>query len=75
VFAGAGCGQVIEQPVKWSRQGNVVCTLPGKGEGTIVVGAHFDKSNALGVVDNWSGASLLPSLYQRSATLIPCHSP
>jgi Zn-dependent M28 family amino/carboxypeptidase len=31
----------------------------------IIVGAHFDYVSAgNGVVDNWSGASLLPSLYQ-----------
>jgi putative aminopeptidase FrvX len=63
-FAEAGCQEVVEQPVKWSKLGNIVCTLPGTGEGTILVGAHFDKANSLGVVDNWSGASLLPSLYQ-----------
>jgi len=67
LFAEAGCRQLIEQPVKWSRHGNVLCTLPGAGDGIIVVGAHFDASNSLGVVDNWSGASLLPSLYQSLA--------
>ena len=31
----------------------------------IIVGAHFDKvPEGDGVVDNWSGASLLPSLFQ-----------
>jgi Zn-dependent M28 family amino/carboxypeptidase len=31
----------------------------------IVVGAHFDKASVGdGVVDNWSGAALLPSLYE-----------
>jgi len=39
--------------------------LPGTGDNAIVVGAHFDHVRAGdGVVDNWSGASLLPSLYQ-----------
>lgn len=63
-FAAAGCSDVIEQPVKGSRQGNVICTRPGTGGEVIVVGAHFDTANSLGVVDNWSGASMLPSLYQ-----------
>jgi putative aminopeptidase FrvX len=66
-FAEAGCKEVAEQPVKWSKLGNVVCTLPGSGDGTILVGAHFDTANSLGVVDNWSGVSLLPSLYQSLA--------
>lgn len=55
----------IEQPVKGSRLPNVICELPGAGEFVVVVGAHFDKVNeGEGVVDNWSGASLLPTLYQ-----------
>ena len=34
----------------------------------IVVGAHFDHADVgAGAVDNWSGASLLPSLYQALA--------
>jgi Zn-dependent M28 family amino/carboxypeptidase len=38
---------------------------PGTSDRVIIVGAHFDPISAGdGVVDNWSGASLLPSLYQ-----------
>lgn len=67
MFADAGCsGQNLsEQAVKGSKQPNVICMLPGNGDRTIIVGAHFDHVSAGdGVVDNWSGASLLPSLYQ-----------
>jgi putative aminopeptidase FrvX len=67
MFAAAGCdGQSIsEQPVKGSKLSNVVCTLPGSSGRAIIVGAHFDHiSEGDGVVDNWSGASLLPSLYE-----------
>ena len=40
-------------------------SLPGSTPQVIVVGAHFDHvSEGDGVVDNWSGASLLPSLFQ-----------
>jgi Zn-dependent M28 family amino/carboxypeptidase len=47
---------------------NVVCVLPGSGEATVVVGAHFDYISAgSGAIDNWSGASMLPSLYQALA--------
>lgn len=39
--------------------------LPGSSDKVIIVGAHFDHVSAgYGVVDNWSGASLLPSLYE-----------
>jgi Iap family predicted aminopeptidase len=44
---------------------DVLCVLAGDSDSVIFVGAHFDKvSDGYGVVDNWSGAALLPSLYQ-----------
>jgi Zn-dependent M28 family amino/carboxypeptidase len=67
MFAEAGCDDqhLSEQPVKGSKQPNVICLLPGTSDKVIIVGAHFDYVSAgSGVVDNWSGASLLPSLYQ-----------
>jgi aminopeptidase-like protein len=66
MFADAGCDSehLSEQPVKGELP-NVVCVLPGRSDRTIIVGAHFDHiSEGDGVVDNWSGASLLPSLYE-----------
>jgi Zn-dependent M28 family amino/carboxypeptidase len=67
MFAEAGCdGQHIsEQAVRGSKLPNVICVLPGSSDKAIIVGAHFDRvSEGEGVVDNWSGASLLPSLYE-----------
>jgi Zn-dependent M28 family amino/carboxypeptidase len=54
--------------VKNLKQPNIICTLPGELSSTMVVGAHFDMAErGMGVVDNWSGASLLPSIYQALA--------
>jgi len=67
LFQSAGCseGKLIEQPVKGLKQANVICILAGTADAVIVVGAHFDHvDRGDGVVDNWSGASMLPSLYQ-----------
>jgi hypothetical protein len=67
MFAEAGCDDqhVSEQQVKGSKLPNVICFLPGSSDKVIIVGAHFDRvSDGDGVVDNWSGASLLPSLYE-----------
>jgi Zn-dependent M28 family amino/carboxypeptidase len=67
LFAEAGCDDqhLSEQPVKGSKLPNVICTLPGSSDKVIIVGAHFDHvSEGDGVVDNWSSASLLPSLLQ-----------
>jgi hypothetical protein len=67
MFAEAGCDDqhLSEQPVKGSKLPNIICLLPGTSDKVIIVGAHFDRvSEGDGVVDNWSGASLLPSLYE-----------
>lgn len=66
LFAPSGCGKanLSEQRVKFGLPPNVICVLPGETPEVIVVGAHTDKvmSAGDGVVDNWSGAALLPSL-------------
>jgi hypothetical protein len=65
LFRASGCDaeHLEERRIKHSKQSNVLCTVPGTGPGMIVVGAHFDHVSAGdGVVDNWSGASLLPLL-------------
>lgn len=67
LFQEAGCvaPNVSEQPVRSRKQPNIICVLPGSTTETIVVGAHFDHvSDGDGIIDNWSGASMLPSLYQ-----------
>lgn len=67
IFVEAGCDDqhLSEQPVKESKLPNVICVAPGSSEKVIIVGAHFDHILAGdGVVDNWSGACLLPSLYE-----------
>jgi len=67
LFGEAGCNDqhLSERPVKESKLPNVICVLPGSSDKVIIVGAHFDRvSEGDGVVDNWSGASLLPSLFE-----------
>jgi Zn-dependent M28 family amino/carboxypeptidase len=66
LFLAAGCSsQLTTKDVRGSRLPNVICVLPGETPEQIVVGGHFDKVEAGdGAVDNWSGASLLPTLYE-----------
>jgi peptidase M28-like protein len=70
-LADAGCDRanLFEQRINGPLPPNVICVLPGQTKETIVVGAHTDKVDAGdGVVDNWSGAVLLPALlYSLSA--------
>jgi hypothetical protein len=65
LFEAAGCPQISEQAVPGAATPNVVCTLPGKEESTVVVGAHYGKpAKGDGVIRNWSGSALLPSLLE-----------
>ncbi len=70
-FQAGGCtgDRLTEQPIRGMEEPNVICLLPGDTDAAIVVGAHYDHAHVgEGVVDNWSGASLLPSLYQALKT-------
>ena len=64
-FAESGCKEanLSEEALDRKLPPNVICVLPGETPQVIVVGAHTDKVDSFGdgVVDNWSGASLLPS--------------
>jgi len=67
LFESAGCtgATLTEAEVEGSTLPNVVCKLAGESDSVIVVGAHYDKVTAgMGVVDNWSGAALLASLFE-----------
>ncbi len=70
-FQEAGCpaDALTEQKVNHEKLPNVVCVLSGATESEIIVGAHFDHaSEGSGVVDNWSGAAMLPSLLESLAS-------
>ena len=67
LFEEAGCtgAMLADQAVEGARQPNVICTMSGGSGGTIVVGAHIDfVEDGRGMVENWTGASLLPSLFE-----------
>ena len=76
MFIDAGCGEHLsEQTMKWSKAANIICVLPGISDRSIIVGAHFDRvPMSDGVADNWSGASLLPSLYEAVKAAPRAHS-
>lgn len=67
LFESAGCtgSALTDAEVEGSTLPNVICKLPGETNSVIVVGAHYDKVTlGLGVVDNWTGAALLASLFE-----------
>lgn len=76
LFVDVGCNAaMVEEAVKHVRTPNVICRLQGETDQEIIVGAHYDKvSSGTGTIDNWSGAALLPSLYQGLARTKPHHT-
>jgi len=69
-FRAADCdgNRMQEQPI--SRKGgengtNLICTWPGATRGTIVIVAHYEhEGKGQGALADWSGAVLLPFLYE-----------
>jgi len=72
MFKLSGCSRdkFQKQIVRKRIPPNLICVVPGETDRVILVGAHSDHVAAGdGVADNWSGASLLPSLmYSLTAT-------
>jgi putative aminopeptidase FrvX len=62
----AGCESknLSEQTLDRKLPPNVICVAPGETDDIILVSAHTDHVDNFGdgVVDNWTGAALLPSL-------------
>lgn len=64
LFEKTGCPDLREQKVRGSKEPNLICVVGQAPEGArrVVVGAHFDAAGGDGLIDNWTGAILLPSL-------------
>lgn len=67
LFSNAGCNgnSLFEQTVEGEDTPNIICRLGTVETDTVIVGAHYERvSSAQRPLDNWSGASILPALYQ-----------
>ena len=67
LFSDAGCNgnSLIEQKVDGVESPNIICRLGTDESDMVIVGAHYDRnSSAQRPLDNWSGAAILPALYQ-----------
>lgn len=74
LFRQVGCADLTEQRVPGSKGPNIICAHNGAESEVITVGAHYDAAGVgTGAVDDWSGASLLPSLYQSIETTARRH--
>jgi putative aminopeptidase FrvX len=76
-FEASGCreSQLTFEVVTRGQPPNLICALPGQTASFVVVSGHMDHvKRGMGVVDDWSGASMLPSLYQALASLPRKHT-
>ena len=67
LFSNAGCNgkSLMEQQVDGVDTPNIICRLGTDESNMVIVGAHYDRnSSAERPLDNWSGAAILPALYQ-----------
>lgn len=67
LFSDAGCNgnSLVEQKVDGVDSPNIICRLGTDESDMVIVGAHYDRnSSAQRPLDNWSGAAILPALYQ-----------
>ena len=74
----SGCQDpnLSEQQLDRPLPPNVICVMPGETTQVILVGAHTDHVDEFGTgaVDNWTGASLLPSLFYSLSGLTRRHT-
>lgn len=62
---GAKENEIVVESFNKDKIKNVVVKLKGKSEENIVVGAHYDKSDAgCGAIDNWTGISMIAHIYK-----------
>ncbi|HET9837460.1 MAG TPA: M28 family peptidase [Candidatus Angelobacter sp.] len=67
LFIQAGCGEnfLTEQKLEGAETPNIVCRLGTGDNDVVIVGAHYERATSpQRPLDNWSGAALLPVLYQ-----------
>jgi len=67
LFMQAGCGEnfLTEQKLEATETPNIICRLGTGNNDVVIVGAHYERaSSPQRPLDNWSGAALLPVLYQ-----------
>jgi len=77
LFSDAGCNgnSLREQKVDGVDSPNIICRLGTDENDMVIVGAHYDRnSSAQRPLDNWSGAAILPALYQSLRTRKRNHS-
>lgn len=65
LFIKMGAGETDLSVEKFEDTENLVITKPGNSPETIIVGAHYDKTDAgCGVIDNWTGIVITANLYR-----------
>lgn len=65
LFAKMGANEAEIKIEKLKSAENLVVTKKGKTDETVVIGAHYDKTDeGCGAIDNWAGIVILANLYR-----------
>lgn len=65
LFERNGAGKDEIKTEKFEDVSNVVVTVRGRTDETVVVGAHFDKTTlGCGAIDNWTGVVIVANLFE-----------
>jgi len=75
LFIDAGCPPDHQQIQEiGSDLPNIICTIPGTGHDSIVIGAHYDHRGGTGALDNWSGTAMLSVLAESVGSVAMKHT-
>lgn len=67
---GAAGSDIKIETFNKEKTSNVVVHLKGRSDETIIIGAHYDKTKlGCGVVDNWTGVSIIAHLYRSLSSI------
>lgn len=70
LFVSVGAKESEIKIEKFKDVSNVVVRKKGKSAETIVIGAHYDKTDAgCGAIDNWTGVSIIAHIYKSLSNL------
>jgi len=65
VEGGAKEGDITLETFDKEKSANVVVRKAGKSKETVIIGAHYDRTNSgCGVIDNWSGVTIIAHIYR-----------
>lgn len=72
VQMGAKESEILVEKFNKDKISNIVVKKKGKTDETVIIGAHYDKTDAgCGAIDNWTGVTIIAHLYKTFSQIEP----